>query len=57
MKQTERFDHPQKCPNGHNQISWNAKENDVMCWLCNTTYPMSECYHSQGDNPQPSNLE
>jgi hypothetical protein len=57
MKQTERFEHPQKCPNGHHQISWNSKENDVICWLCNREYPISECSHSQGANPQPSNLE
>ena len=29
MKQTERFDHPQKCPNEHNQISWCSEETEV----------------------------
>ena len=57
MKQTERFDHPKKCPNGHYQISWYFKEDDVICWLCNQAYPISECSHSQGDKPQLSNLE
>jgi hypothetical protein len=57
MKKIERFEHPQKCPNGHNQISWYSEETDVHCWLCNKAYPISECSHSQGDNPQPSSLE
>ena len=55
MKKKETFEHPKRCPNGHNQISWNLKGKDVHCWLCNEAYPISECFDLQEDHPQPSN--
>ena len=53
MKKKELFEHPKQCPNGHSQISWNSKEKDIHCWLCNKAYPISECFDSQFNTPQP----
>jgi hypothetical protein len=44
-----RFEHPKQCPEGHRQISWVSHENHVYCWLCNKTYPISECFEPSGE--------
>ena len=54
MKKLERFEHLRQCPNGHRQISWYLKENDIHCWLCNKAYPISKCLDPHVRNPKPS---
>jgi len=54
MKKREKFEHPRQCPNGHRQISWHSKENDIQCWLCNKAYPISECLGPHVHTPKPS---
>jgi len=49
-----RFEHPRQCPEGHRQISWVSNENDVHCWLCNKTYPISDCFAAPGEPHQPT---
>ncbi|MGD8372302.1 MAG: hypothetical protein PVG64_09390 [Syntrophobacterales bacterium] len=43
MKKNTLFNHPRSCPEGHRQISWHLKEDQVHCWLCDKSYTMSEC--------------
>jgi len=47
------FEHPRQCPEGHRQISWVSNENYVHCWLCDKAYPISDCFASRGESPQP----
>jgi|GEM_PF-3832711 len=50
-----RFEHPKQCPEGHRQISWVSNESDVHCWLCDKTYPISECFTAHGESQQTEN--
>jgi hypothetical protein len=50
-----RFEHPKQCPEGHRQISWVSSENDVHCWLCDKTYPITQCFTALGESQQTEN--
>lgn len=50
-----RFEHPTQCPEGHRQISWVSNESDVHCWLCDKTYPISECFTAHDESQQTGN--
>mgnify|MGYP001585241786 CR=1 FL=1 len=43
MKQSSTSQHPKRCPLGHKHLSWSRGDNEVSCWDCNRTYPLSEC--------------
>jgi hypothetical protein len=51
MKKDDFFQHPRQCPKGHRQISWNAIEKLVHCWMCGKDYPISECLAPSAASP------
>ena len=54
---SSKFEYPTKCPEGHSQISWFLKDNDVYCWLCNKAYTISDCLKVNVDSRELENLK